>query len=315
MNQPRVIALGFFDGVHLGHGQLLARCRQEADRLGCRAAALTFDSHPDTLVSGERVALLRTPQDRARLMEALYGIDEVLPIRFDRQMRDMPWEQFLHGVLLGQYHATALICGHDFRFGARGEGTATRLLEVCAKLGVGCAVIPEYRLEGITVSSTYIRTLLESGDLDRARQFLGHPHQFTGTVVPGTHLGRTLGTPTANLEVSPELLLPPHGVYACRAWVRGEAHLAVTNIGVRPTVRGQGLTIEPWLLDYNGDLYGKKITLELWHFLRGERRFPSLEALQAEIHRNASQTRAFFAAHSTPVSSETICRTKCCEKG
>ena len=102
MNQPRVIALGFFDGVHLGHGQLLARCRQEADRLGCRAAALTFDSHPDTLVSGERVALLSTPQDRARLMEALYGIDEVLPIRFDRQMRDMPWEQFLHSVLLGQ---------------------------------------------------------------------------------------------------------------------------------------------------------------------------------------------------------------------
>jgi len=112
-------------------------------------------------------------------------------------------------------------------------------------------------------------------------------------------LGRTLGAPTANLKVSPELLLPPHGVYACRVWVQGEAHLAVTNIGVRPTVSGQGLTIEPWLLDYDGDLYGQRITLELWHFLRGEQRFPSLEALQAEIHRNASQTRAFFAAHST----------------
>lgn len=294
MNQPRVIALGFFDGVHLGHGQLLTRCRQEADRLGCRAAALTFDSHPDSLVSGKAVPLLSAPQDRARLMEELYGIQEVLPIHFDRHMRDMPWEFFLQSVLVEGYHAAALICGHDFRFGAGGEGTAARLLEACAKLGIGCAVIPEYRLEGITVSSTYIRSLLEAGDLDRARRFLGHPHQFTGTVVSGAHLGRTWGIPTANLELPPELLLPPKGVYACRARTPEGPYLAVTNIGTRPTVNGHGLTIEPWLLDYTGDLYGQPVTLELWHFLRGERRFPSLEALQDEIRRNASQTRAFF---------------------
>lgn len=121
MNQPRVIALGFFDGVHLGHGQLLTRCRQEADRLGCRAAALTFDSHPDSLVSGKAVPLLSAPQDRVRLMEELYGIQEVLPIHFDRHMRDMPWEFFLQSVLVEEYHAAALICGHDFRFGARGK--------------------------------------------------------------------------------------------------------------------------------------------------------------------------------------------------
>lgn len=295
MNQPRVIALGFFDGVHLGHGQLLTRCRQEADRLGCRAAALTFDSHPDSLVFGKPVALLSAPQDRAQLMRELYGIEEVLPIHFDRHMRDMPWEFFLQSVLIEEYHAAALICGHDFRFGARGEGTATRLLEACAKLGIGCAVIPEYQLDGITVSSTYIRSLLETGNLDRARQFLGHPHQFTGTVVSGSHLGRTWGIPTANLEVPPELLLPPKGVYACRVHTQDGIHLAVTNIGTRPTVNGRNLTIESWLLDYTGDLYGQRITLELWHFLRGECRFSSLEALQNEIHQNASQTRTFFA--------------------
>ena len=169
-----------------------------------------------------------------------------------------------------------------------------RDVEACAKLGIGCAVIPEYRLEGITVSSTYIRSLLEAGDLDRARRFLGHPHQFTGTVVSGAHLGRTWGIPTANLELPPELLLPPKGVYACRARTPEGTYLAVTNIGTRPTVNGHGLTIEPWLLDYTGDLYGQPVTLELWHFLRGERRFPSLEALQDEIRRNAGQTRAFF---------------------
>ena len=145
-----------------------------------------------------------------------------------------------------------------------------------------------------STASTYIRSLLEAGDLDRARRFLGHPHQFTGTVVSGAHLGRTWGIPTANLELPPELLLPPKGVYACRARTPEGTYLAVTNIGTRPTVNGHGLTIEPWLLDYTGDLYGQPVTLELWHFLRGERRFPSLEALQDEIRRNASQTRAFF---------------------
>lgn len=299
MNQPRVIALGFFDGVHLGHGQLLARCRQEADRLGCRAAALTFDSHPDTLVSGERVALLSTPQDRVRLMEALYGIDEVLPIRFDRQMRDMPWEQFLHSVLLGQYHAAALICGHDFRFGARGAGTAARLLEACAKLGIGCAVIPEYRLEGITVSSTYIRTLVAQGEIERANEFLGHPYTLSDRVSHGKKLGSTLGFPTVNLRLKENVLSPAKGVYATKVILEnGETHPAVTNVGTRPTVDdGNQLTIEGFILDFQGDLYGQKIQMEFYKYLREERKFPSFAALTAEVMHNAEQTREYFAAH------------------
>ena len=147
MNQSRVMALGFFDGVHLGHGRLLARCRQEADRLGCRAAALTFDHHPDSLVMGKPVSLLSAPEDRARLMKELYGIDEILTVHFDPAMRDMPWDIFFQTVLLERYHSIALICGHDFRFGAGGGGTAALLLEACAKAGIVCAVITEYRLE------------------------------------------------------------------------------------------------------------------------------------------------------------------------
>ena len=288
MNQSRVMALGFFDGVHLGHGRLLARCRQEADRLGCRAAALTFDHHPDSLVMGKPVSLLSAPEDRARLMKELYGIDEILTVHFDPAMRDMPWDIFFQTVLLERYHSIALICGTTFVMPG-GGGTAALLLEACAKAGIGCAVIPEYRLEGITVSSTYIRTLLEAGDLDRARRFLGHPHQMTGTVVSGAHLGRTLGILTANLEVSRELLLPPKGVYACRARTAEGTYLAVTNIGTCPH-QTAGLTICSRLFDYAGDLYGQPVTLELWHYLRGERRFAGLEALQREIHTNADQT-------------------------
>ncbi len=295
MEQPKVIALGFFDGVHLGHGQLLSRCRQEADRLGVCAAALTFDLHPDTLVSGTQVRLLSSTQDRSRLMQELYGIEEVLTLHFDDDMCSMEWQQFLQKILIEKYHAVGLICGHDFRFGAGGRGTAALLQEAAAKHGISCAVVPEYRLENITVSSTYIRTLIASGELDRARWFLGHPHMLSGKVVEGRHLGRTLGIPTANLIPNQELVLPPNGVYACRVRTSDGSYMAVANIGTRPTVQGHKLTIEPWLLDYTGDLYGQVVTLELWHFLREEKKFPSLEALRHEILRNAQQTRAFFA--------------------
>ncbi len=291
----RVIALGFFDGVHLGHGQLLRRCRLAADQLGCQAAALTFDLHPDTLVFGREVPLLSSPRDRERLMRELYGMDQVLTVHFDRAMRDMPWEEFLERVLLEEYHAVGLICGHDFRFGAGGRGTASLLQEAAAKHGISCAVVPEYRVENVPVSSTYIRQLLAQGDMDRARLFLGHPHLLSGKVTRGNQLGRTLGIPTANLIPDPALLLPPKGVYACRARIPGGACLAVANIGTRPTVGGTGLTVEPWLLDFQGDLYGQEVTLELWRYLRPEQKFPSLEALQNEIRRNAAETREFFS--------------------
>lgn len=294
MKQQRVIALGFFDGVHLGHGQLLRRCRQAAEKLGCKAAALTFDVHPDTLVAGDPVPLLSSVADRARIMRELYGVQEVLPLHFDRALMDMPWEDFLQRVLVERYGAAHLVCGHDFRFGAKGRGTAERLAAACARLGLGCDVIPAYRLEGRVVSSTYIRRLLEKGDLDGARRFLGHPYLLSGAVVPGAGLGRTMDVPTANLAPPPGVLLPVRGVYACRARVPAGTFLAVTNVGLRPTVDGRTLTVEPWLLDFNGDLYGQAVTLEFWSYLRGERKFESLEALRQEILRNAQQTRAYF---------------------
>lgn len=296
MKQQRVIALGFFDGVHLGHGQLLRRCRQAAEGLGCRAAALTFDVHPDALISGEPVPLLSSVEDRTRLMRDLYGIEEVLPLHFDRALMEMPWEDFLRRVLVDRYGAAHLVCGHDFRFGDRGRGTAQRLAAACAELGLGCDVVPAFRLEGRVVSSTYIRSLLAAGKPAEARRFLGHPYLLTGEVTRGAGLGRTLDAPTANLAPPPGILLPARGVYACRARTPMGEYLAVTNVGVRPTVDGRSLTVEPWLLDFSGDLYGKPLTLEFWSYLRGEERFESLEALRREIMRNARQTREFFQA-------------------
>lgn len=294
MTEPRVIALGFFDGVHLGHGQLLDAARNRARAVGAKAACVTFDCHPSALLTGQSVPLLTTPEDRERVMVERYGIDRVLTLHFDRAMMDMPWEDFLHRILLEQYGAVGLVCGHDFRFGSRGLGTAEKLKAECDRLGIFCQVIPPYTLDGITVSSTYIRSLILTGDMEAAARFLGYPYCLHGKVVSGARIGRTMGTPTANLQVS-GVLLPPKGVYACLARTPFGTYPAVANIGTRPTVAGENLTIEPWLLDFSGDLYGTEMTLKVHKFLRGERKFPSLEALQAEIKRNGEQTREYFA--------------------
>lgn len=289
--QKYVIALGFFDGVHLGHGGLLRQARAVADRLQIPAAALTLDTHPDALLRGEAVALLNTPAERELLMRRLYGIDEVLTLHFDREVMRQPWEDFVRTTLAQRYHAAHLVCGHDYRFGADGAGTPALLAQTARSLGIGFDCIPEIRLDGQTVSSTLIRRLLRDGEMRQAVRFLGHPHLLSGTVVRGRQLGRTLGIPTANMAVSESILLPRRGVYAAKARFDGQERLAVVNIGCRPTVHGETVTVEPWLLDFDGDLYGHELCLELYDFIRPEREFPSLDALKAEILRNAEQVR------------------------
>lgn len=288
-----IYALGFFDGVHIGHQALLKVCRELAAEKGCRAGVITFSSHPDTLVRGSTPLLINTPEDREMLLRERFGMDTVVTLPFDNKMCATPWQEFLR-MLRREYHAVGFVCGEDFRFGSKGTGTASLLAEYCRNEGLEGTVVPEQILEGTRVSSTYIRTLLENGDAERAERFLGHPHVLTGTVVSGKQLGRTLGIPTANLHLPEGLVVPRFGVYACRAWVNGKQYAAVTNVGIRPTVSGSGITVEPWLLDFSADIYGCRLTLEFFRFLRPERKFPSLEALQGEIRRNADQTRAFF---------------------
>ncbi len=292
MPNKKIIALGFFDGVHLGHEALLLECRRLADEAGVQAAAVTFETHPDALVFGKAPALLNTAGDRQRLLlEA--GMDQVIVLPFDKAMMTMPWQSFFR-MMVNKHGAVGMVCGHDFRFGSRGRGTPQLLQAACEKEGIPCTVIPEQKLDSITVSSTYIRTLVEGGDMENAARFLGHPHIFTGHVVPGAHLGRTIGVPTANLCLPRDLVMPRRGVYACRALVDGKTYAAVTNVGCRPTVSGDNVTVEPWILDFQGDLYGREITLEFHKFLRPERKFDSLEELREEIRKNAAQTREFF---------------------
>ena len=286
--KKKIYALGFFDGVHLGHQKLLSQCVQLATEYNCTTAAITFDRHPKSLFSEKPTVLISTIPDRELLLKR-YGMEEVLVLPVTKEVMSMHWRDFVQMLL--DRGAAGFVCGDDFRFGHRGEGSAETLTAFCREQGLPCIVVPEQTVEDIRISSTYIRRQIETGDMATAVTFMGHPYTLTGTVVRGQQLGRTLGIPTANLRLPAGLAVPKFGVYACCVLIDGVRYAAVTNIGTRPTVAGEGITVEPWILDYSGDLYGKEITLECYRFLRSEQKFPSLEALQEEIRRNARQTR------------------------
>ena len=294
--RERVIALGFFDGVHLGHGALLRRAVEEAKKRGCESAVFTFDRPPKEVITGIPCPLINSPEDRAELVKRLYGIDEMLMVPFDDEMRTTPWDRFVTDILVGRYGAVHLVAGHDHHFGHKNQGSPELLREKCAELGLGCDIIPAVTIGGITVSSTHIRKLLEEGDVETARAFLGHPHVLTQTVGHGRQLGRTIGIPTANLVAPPHVLLPRRGVYAAKITLPdGRAFGGVTNVGVRPTVNnGQDVTVEPWILDFDGDLYGQAIRVEFYRRLRDERKFDSLAALRSQIETDAVKTREAY---------------------
>ena len=297
MSTPkRVIALGFFDGVHKGHGALLRTVAQVADRLGAKPCAFTFDRSPTAAITGQAVPLLSSVEDRVWLMRRYYGIEEVIVAPFDG-MQKMDWQDFVSEYLPKELGAVHVVAGHDFHFGYLGKGNPQRLQEKCRELGMGCDIIQKVEQDGITISSTYIRTLIAQGEVERADQFLGHPHTLTNRVAHGKKIGTTtLGFPTVNLLIPQGVIVPAFGVYATRVWFDGQCRCAVTNVGVRPTVEDNDghVTVEGFILDFDGDLYGHEIRMEFYKYLRPEQCFPSMDALAAEIRRNAQQTRDYF---------------------
>ena len=304
----RVIALGFFDGVHIGHSALLRRTTEVAASIGAEPSVLSFDTHPGTVVSGRPVPLICDAAARVDLIKRLHGITGVIFVHFNEETMNMPWDVFVAS-MKNELGASHLIAGHDFRFGRGGEGNAEKLSAFCAENGMGCDIVQPVSLDGAVVSSTRIRALIADGDMPAANALLGHPHILLGTVETGYRLGRTLGTPTINMRFSENVIVPRFGVYATKVYYEGGERLAVTNIGVRPTVgAGQAITaesfgsvkdrpaitVESFLLDFEGDLYGHEVRVEFFEFLRPEIKFPNLDALKDQIQRDASSARAYF---------------------
>ena len=284
----RIVALGFFDGVHLGHQALLRECVRMARQYGYVPAAITFDRHPQSLFTPTPPALINSNADREALLRR-YGIEHIYTVAVNQASMNMDRWDFLEDLLADGAHG--FVCGYDFRFGRKGMGDAQSVVDFCTNREMLVDVIPEQILESVRISSTHIRSLIEHGNMEEATKFLGHPHILSGEVVAGRQLGRTIGVPTANILIPEDVVVPRRGVYACICHVGEKKYLAVTNIGSRPTVGGHQTRAESWILDFEGDLYGKKITLEFHKFLRPEQKFADLDALKAQIQQDAAETR------------------------
>ncbi|MCL2082446.1 MAG: riboflavin biosynthesis protein RibF [Oscillospiraceae bacterium] len=288
----RVVALGFFDGVHIGHGRLLQKTLIRAEQIGGIASALTFENHPMALIHGNPLPLLCSGEERLRMIKVHYKIPEVIFMPFDRTLRKLPWQLYIEDILIGQMNAAHVVAGHDFTFGHNGEGTPELLQERCQMLEVGCDIIPPQCLHGVRVSSTYIRELIGKGEVELAAGFLGRHYSLPGVVTQGRGKGREMGFPTANILLPPERQHPAFGVYATRVSFNGGVYPAVTNVGLRPTFENESQpVIESFLLDWQGDLYGRRIDVSFLRFLRGEQKFPNIQALKAQIAKDIAQSR------------------------
>lgn len=294
----RAIALGFFDGVHLGHAALLEKTKQRAEEIDAVPSVLSFDVHPDTLVFGKNVPLINSALGREEIIRRCFGIDNVVFIHFNQHLMHMPWDEFIDS-LIHELNIGWIVVGHDFCFGYKGAGTAERLKTYCEARGIGCDIIPAIMVDGRVVSSTHIRELIADGEIEEANRLLGHPHSLVDTVHSGYHLGTKMGTPTINMFFPEGVLVPRHGVYATRVYLEdGASYVAVTNVGVRPTVSTSGrVSVESFLLDYSGNLYGRQARVDFYSFIRPEQKYDDFEELSAQIKHDAETAKEYFIKH------------------
>ncbi len=300
MSQNKLaVALGFFDGVHLGHAALLERVKIRAEEQKAEPAVLSFDVHPDTLVFGKDMSLINSAAEREAIIRRCFGIEKTIFLHFNRELMQMPWEQFISSAA-EELNIAAVVVGHDFSFGYHGEGTPERLKVWCSEHGLSCDVIPAVRLDGRIISSTEIRRLLLEGEMEEANRLLGHPHCLSDVIRSGYHLGTKLGSPTINMVFPHDVIVPRYGVYATKVVLDdGSVHSAVTNVGVRPTFsETDRVSVESHLLDFEGDLYRRHARVDFYHFQRQERRFDTEQELTVQIREDMENTRSWFCKNS-----------------
>lgn len=289
------VAIGVFDGVHLGHQQVVRQTIADAQQHEGISVAVTFDCHPNAVVAPQRTPGLIYPlEKKLRVIESL-GIETTLLLHFDARLSQVPAEDFIRDLSHHFRHIQSICVGSNFTFGHQRQGNVELLRKVGSELNFTVHGLAAVSLDGERVSSTRIRNAIRAGNLDGASQMLGRAYALVGKVVTGDQLGRKLGFPTANIDVA-GLVLPPTGVYAVHAAVRGTAHRAVLNIGYRPTLQSPApqLRVETHLLDFTGDLYGHEIELTFVEKLRDEQKFPSAEALQHQIKADIEAAKLLF---------------------
>jgi riboflavin kinase / FMN adenylyltransferase len=288
-----VVTIGNFDGVHRGHRVLLRRATDAGRNLEVRSVAVTFDPHPAVVLRPELAPpALQDTEDRIAALAAT-GVDLVVVVPFTPELAALEPRAFVARVLHARLHAVRVIVGTNFRFGHRAAGGLVTLVEAGDEHGFDVEAVTLLDLDGDPISSTAIRERLAAGDLDWPTRALGRPHVVTGTVVPGDGRGRTIGVPTANLDVAAGVLVPGDGVYAGHLTVAGARHDAAINVGVRPTFAA-GRSVEAHVLDAELDLYGREVAVSFLHRLRGEQRFDGPEELVAQIRTDLDAARVLL---------------------
>jgi riboflavin kinase/FMN adenylyltransferase len=290
-HESTVATVGFFDGVHLGHREVLGATVAVARELGVPAVAVTFDRHPREVLTPERVPrLLTTVERKATLIEAT-GIDVLVVLEFTEEFSRWPAERFMADVLRDGLHATRCVVGANFTFGHRAQGTVDLLVSEGSRYGFTAGAVEIRQAGDRPISSSSIREALARGDLEWPRVALGRRFVLDGTVVSGAGRGRDLGYPTANLRTWPRLLLPGQGVYAGSVEIDGRRHIAAIDVGTNPTFGTEPLHVESYLLDFEGDLVGREMAVEFWAYLRPEVRFETPDDLVAAMGEDVRRTR------------------------
>jgi len=294
-NRKVCLAIGFFDGVHLGHQQIIRQTITDARQHGALALVITFDNHPNTVVAPARVPpLIYSLSQKLRTIESL-GPEALLLIHFDKAFSQKTGEAFIRELAAAWTGIQSVCVGSNFVFGYKRGGNVELLKHLGGELKFSVHGMAAVSLDGKAVSSTRIRDAIRAGELDLASQMLGRAYSISAPIMKGDQLGRQFGFPTANLDAA-GLALPPNGVYAIHAIVRGKTHRAVLNIGTRPTLGdpNPSLRVEAHLLDFNGELYGEELEIVFAEKLRDEKKFPSVDELKAQIARDIERAKEIF---------------------
>jgi len=288
--ESRVVVLGNFDGVHLGHRELLKEARKKADELQCSLMVFTF--YPQWQAKEQSDFGYLATQERKKEIFAAFGVDEVLSIPFEPKIARVTPQDFIQTILAKDLQAIAIVVGYNYTFGYRAQGNVALLKEMGQRLGIETIVVEPYCIDGKIVSSSLIRTMLQEGKTEAANVLLGSPFSYRGEVVYGRQVGRTIGIPTANIQTDETLVRPAIGVYAAKVLVGEERHWGILNIGKRPTVNnGDDISVEVHILDFDQDIYGKVIEVQLLEFYRGESKFTGLDDLKGQIKKDIARLR------------------------
>lgn len=292
-----MVTIGTFDGVHLGHQKIITQITAAARDKDCDSLVLTFFPHPRmVLQKGTEMKQLNTIEEKTMLLEQL-GVDHLVIHPFDKAFSRMTAEEFVKVVLVDTFRLKKIIIGYDHRFGRNRTADINDLITFGETYGFEVAQISAEELNDVSISSTKIRTALNEGNIELANNYLGYPYAVTGEVVKGQQLGRTIGYPTANISVREDYkLIPQNGVYVVKSTIQGETVFGMMNIGNRPTVNGTSQTIEVHFLDFEQDLYNQTISVSLLKRLRSEQKFPSLDALKAQLLQDKNDTASFTAS-------------------